>query len=201
MLPQETLLALVPGMGRSEDQKQLGLRPVTLAHIVALDFFRIDIDKPIARRQALLAAWLLTLDSAGVQQALSAEVSTKRTFTAWQKRVKLSPAHVINTVATALKEAFTTIVEHQKPQGTTENLVEQGLGWPLHFAEWYAAEYHTSIETALDVPLVRLFALEAAARRRNNIPFGGPDYYERHQIQEMKKLRQELHKRKEQNHG
>ncbi len=179
----------------------LGLRPVALAHIVAFDFFRIDIEKPIERQQAQLAAWLLTLDGTGVRQALVDQTNTMRTFKAWQKRVRVHPTRIINAVATTLKEAFATIVEHQKPKGKTENITEQGLGWPLHFAEWYAAEYHTSTEAALEVPLVRLFALEAAARHRNNIPFGGPDYYERHQLKAMKKQLQELKAQKEENHG
>ena len=91
------------------------------------------------------------------------------------KRARVGLKELSNAVEGILNASFSTHIPPMQDKDAPAQLTPSGLGWPLILAEWLCAEYGWTFEHAIDIPLPRVFALQAAARVRH----GGPDYVER----------------------
>lgn len=200
-MPFETIAALFPCVQHGEiEDGAIALRPVTLAHIAAMETLGIDLDSDVKAGNSLIAAWVLTQDVDDVLRCVNDIEHTQRVFARWVRRTRfktllhgkdLDPERVANAVNRHLTSAFSTIVESAK-EGDTQNFLRTGLGWVLELAEWYAHEYAQTIDNALREPISRVFALIACARQRNGGKHGGPDYFERVEMDGVKRRLAEL---------
>ena len=95
------------------------------------------------------------------------------------KRARVGLKELSNAVEGILNASFSTHIPPMQDKDAPAQLTPSGLGWPLILAEWLCAEYGWTFEHAIDIPLPRVFALQAAARVRHGGKHGGPDYVER----------------------
>lgn len=174
------------------------LRPMTLLHATAMEAFGVDLDqREIGGDQMLIAAWILTLTPEGLRREMARIEGGEATrdFEEWARDVRDTPDAVSASVNRAINLAFNNCVPG--PKGDKPNLLSDGLpqgcGWTIEIAEALAAEYGAPFDRAMETPMASAFAMLACARRRNEIPNGGPDYYDRIRIKRMhdEKLRRQ----------
>jgi len=161
----------------------VAVEPLTLRRAVALDAFGIDAadseGADVGKGNALRALWILGLDACSLASAVANPQAAARDFAAWTEAEgsNVLSEDAADAVRSVLRLAWRGYVPAKS--GKTMSFGPTGYGWPLVFAEAFAAEYGTTLDEALDVPMCRLFAMIACARRRNGGEDGGPDYYDR----------------------
>lgn len=171
MLPLESTNAVFPPA-----------RAVTLAQAAALAVFGIDAAScNIPEEKGFMAFWILEADPAALARAVEGDVPA---FSVFAKSIGRTAAECAAEASRRLAVAFEAFVPCDCAGRETVRV--SGVGWHLELAEWAMHEYGLDFEAAANMPLCRLFALNAAARRRNGLNFGGPDYYEREAVKELK---------------
>ena len=179
--PRENLLAAFPP---SRTAGNVTLRPLTLAGMARLGAEGVDCGAAVPRDKALRAAFIL---SGGRDDARPSHGD--RDWRRFLKRTRCGLQQLLNAVEATLNDAFATYV---KPLGKAADQVEaavaapRGLGAPLELAEWLCAEYGWSWREALETPVATVYALAAAAHKRNGGKFAGMDYCQRQYAQDVK---------------
>lgn len=148
----------------------VSLRPLTLGDVVVLESAGISLTEDLTVGNALMVANLLIADSFKLP---------------WKFRIRCTLKQRLNAVSKALQTAFNALVPSQRC-AKVESLMPTGYGWPLEMVEMMMHEYHMCFEEASQVPLARAFALAACARVRKGGKPGGPDYFERVTMKELK---------------
>ena len=182
MLPFETKLALFPrralvvrlGMFRS-----IRLHPVTLGRAAVMEMFDCGLlNGRLNASQALLAAWILSVDEDRIADIANGNMVGGASFV---RRLGGSVAKVAHAVNVLVGEAMLPFIPPKKEDGVIE--VDDGLpkgnGWPLEIAEALCAHYGWSFDYAMKIEVQRALALIAVSRQRNGGGSGGPDYYDR----------------------
>lgn len=201
MLPVETIQSVFPpsaeirgvryAAGFIPVRVSVRLRPITLLHATAMEAFGVSLDaQEIPAEQAMLAAWILSLDVEQVRDAIAHD--STRDFLRWTERITEAPGEIVRIVNAVVNVAFSTCVPGKRADGPNITNLQGpgGYGWPLETASALAAEFGMTVDQALETPIVRAFGLLACARIRNGGEAGGPDYYERI-------VCREIHERKE----
>lgn len=188
MLPEETILAVFPS---SVKCVKTTLRPMTLYHIVAMEALKIPFDN-VTKENAIITAWLLSLKPQELPRIVGGgscnlhSTAMKR----WAQKYSVGKDAAYASVAETLRLGFLTFVPRANGGNTEVQLKLRGYGWCLELAESLMSRYHISLEDALSMPLCRLFALLAVGNAANGCG-GGPDYYERIDILNIKRARVE----------
>lgn len=208
MLPIETISAVFPHFGKIKMARyHLGifpgrtfavLRPMTLMHAVAMEAFGVDLDqKEIDGDRMLIAAWILALTPEELRQEMAKIEGggALLDFERWAKCVRDTPDAISASVNRAVNLAFLNCVpgpKSDKPNILSDGM-PQGCGWPIEIAEALSSEYGLPFDRAVETPMASAFAMIACARRRNEVPNGGPDYYDRIRVKRMheEKLRRQ----------
>ena len=151
----------------------IALRPLTLADVAVLARAGIDILSPLAPGDAQVVFALL----AGPFRASIASPAFMRLRSTARQRME--------AVARALDIAFRNAVPGHS-EGETVVFMPRGYGWPLEIAERLMHEYGMSFDEAASMPLVRVYSLLAVARIRGGGKAGGPDYFDRANIAQLK---------------
>lgn len=86
------------------------------------------------------------------------------------------PDVLIEALTRRVQEAFLP-VPRDLPDDAEFN--PPGCGWLLALVEALMADYHLSLDQALDMPLSAAFCLRAAAAERSGAPLPGPSFAER----------------------
>ena len=177
-LPVETIDALFVA---DERVGNAVLRPATLAHLAAMDALGVGVCGLVARKDALLAAWVLTLDYAGCVRAVRDEKWTLAAFKAWVAKCGCTADECFLAVNAVVAHAASTYVPGAGGEGDGGSVYStpHGFGWPLEVAEFLCHEYGWDFARAMDEPLVRVYGLVNCARQRNGGRNGDFDYYER----------------------
>lgn len=177
-LPVETLDALFVADERIGNAI---LRPATLAHLVAMDaLLGIGIGGLILRKDALLAAWILTLDYPGCVRAVRDDKWTLAAFKEWVAKCGCTADECFLSANAILANATSTYVPGAGGEsGEAVYSTPHGFGYPLEIAEFLCHEYGWDFARALDEPLVRIYGLVNCARQRNGGKNGDFDYFER----------------------
>ena len=192
MLPPETILAAFPhsanvAIALAPCKRVLRLEPMTLAHAIALEAWGCDLGKELDDAHALIAAWFLVKPASVLQEVMSDINTAGEEAQKWIREKNKCVARIATAVNRHIASAFGTFVP---PASESEQLYEnspRGYGWPLEVAEALCGEYGWKFGDALATPVATALALVSVARQRNGGKAGGPDYYERIQIAEMKK--------------
>ena len=190
MLPEETILAAFPS---SVVCGKTTLRPMTLLHIMAMEAMGIAYDA-LKKDTALLAAWLLSKKPCELAEIVSPRSGVDATsgvvgeMTAWMKKAKVGKGAALESVAEAMRIAFLPYVPRANGGKHEIQLSMRGYGWPLELAELMMSRYRMTFDEAVGMPMSRLFALMAIGNAANGCG-GGPDYYERQQIINIKRAK------------
>ena len=161
-LPIENVIAAFPPSVKAGN---VTLRPLSIGSWIRLAEIGIDVMKtPVPKDKIFLTAFVL-----------SGAKDLKR----FLKRARVGLKELSNAVEEILNASFSTHIPPMQDKDAPAQLTPSGLGWPLVLAEWLCAEYGWTFEHAIDIPLPRVFALQAAARVRHGGKHGGPDYVER----------------------
>ena len=190
MLPFETKLALFPrralvvrlGMFRS-----IRLHPVTLGRAAVMEMFDCGLlNGRLNASQALLAAWILSVDEDRVADIANGNMAGGSSFV---KRLGGSVAKVAHAVNVLVGEAMLPFIPPKKEDGAVEidDGLPKGNGWPLEIAEALCAHYGWGFDEVLRIEVQKALALIAVSRQRNSGGSGGPDYYDRIRIERWKK--------------
>lgn len=190
MLPVETVLALFPEgrtVKRRWPRRAIRLRPMTLAHAAAMEAQGCGIlDGFLRDADALMAAWVLTLDYGRTVRAANGDLGGMMAFAKGCKGVL---AEVCVAVNMAVADALKPFVPAKGDGGV--NVLKDGLpngyGWPLEVAEALCSRYGWDFDKALRVPLARALALMAVGRANAGCEAGGPDYYNRIRLERWKR--------------
>lgn len=198
MLPVETINALFASpvkVGKTT------LKPVTLAHIAAFAALGITNDSGIDVEHALLASWLLTMDSDGLAVVVNGGGTDG--FEDWTRRTNPDAYELFPVVNRMLLEAYSTFVPGQDDGKQAESVFSTptGFGYSLEFAELLCHEYGWDFHRAINTPLVLANGLVCCARKRNGGKNAGPDYYERIQLGEAKAAMDAMRKAQEAKNG
>ncbi len=183
MLPIETISAVFPSsarLGRTE------IGPTTIYHAAALEALGVELSRRIPREQALLAAWVMSLDGRGCAKAVNGNGA--RAMARWLKDNAVTEDKAFPVVNALVEEGFASFVAGKTEKNEINLGIERGFGWPLEIAECIAAEHSIDLEQALETPLCRAGAIIACARQRN----GGEsvmDYFEKRVIERMRAMR------------
>ena len=177
MLPVETLEALFPS---SASVGKLTVGPMTAGHIAMLDTLDVDFGKPLTNEKTILAAWVLSLKGDEVRSLMGDPERLTDAFKAWCGKHDPEADKLIEAVSKTVIAAYSTFVPPKGEDGC-ETLYEtpRGYGSPLELCEAFCSEYGLSFDAAMDMPISRMNAMVACARKRNGVESGGPDYYER----------------------
>lgn len=168
MIPRENVVAAFPS---SVKVGNITLMPLTLGGVIRLAAEGIDLSHRVDRESLFKAAYILS------RPASEASSEGYRLFL---KHLRVGLDQLSSGMESLLNEAFETYIKPSKEQNSRapQHLTPHGLGWPLEYAEWLMSEYAISFEEALNMPLARVYALEAAARQRNGGKHAGLDYLE-----------------------
>ena len=166
--PIENALAADPP---SERAGNVTLRPLTLRGAIRLAAEGIDVGRRVPDDMLFPAAFVL-----------SGETDRRR----FVRRARCGLAELSAAVERVLDTAFSTFIKPQKAANGTVSLTPSGIGWPLEYAEWLCAEYGWGWQTALDTPVVTVYALSAACRQRNGGKHAGFDYIQRRYNEDVK---------------
>lgn len=190
MLPEETIAAVFPpsvGCGSAR------IGPATMAHIAALEALGIRYDR-LTEETAPVAAWLLSLAPPRLAEVVHGDGSGAA-MGCWMSRNGIGRGDALAAAAKCLDAAFAAYVPRANGEGKTEvRLRPRGYGWPVEVAEAMMSRYRMTFGEAMSEPLCRVFALMAAADAAEGNG-GGPDYYERMQIADMRRMRVEALRR------
>lgn len=190
MLPFETKLALFPrralvvrlGMFRS-----IRLHPVTLGRAAVMEMFDCGLlNGRLNASQALLAAWILSVDEDRVADIANGDIAGGASFV---KGLGGSVAKVTYAVNVLVGEAMLPFIPPKKEDGAVEidDGLPKGNGWPLEITEALCAHYGWGFDEVLRIEVQKALALIAVSRQRNSGGSGGPDYYDRIRIERWKK--------------
>ena len=190
MLPFETRLALFPrralvvrlGMFRS-----IRLHPVTLGRAAVMEMFDCGLlNGRLNASQALLAAWILSVDEDRVADIANGDMAGGSSFV---KSLGGSVAKVTHAVNVLVGEAMLPFIPPKKEDGAVEidDGLPKGNGWPLEITEALCAHYGWGFDEVLRIEVQKALALIAVSRQRNSGGSGGPDYYDRIRIERWKK--------------
>lgn len=190
MLPFETKLALFPrralvvrlGMFRS-----IRLHPVTLGRAAVMEMFDCGLlNGRLNASQALLAAWILSVDEDRVADIANGDMAGGSSFV---KSLGGSVAKVTHAVNVLVGEAMLPFIPPKKEDGAVEidDGLPKGNGWPLEITEALCANYGWGFDEVLRIEVQKALALIAVSRQRNGGGSGGPDYYDRIRIEQWKK--------------
>ena len=190
MLPFETRLALFPRdriTVRLGAFRRLSLHPVTLERAAAMEMMDCGLlNGSLNSSQALMAAWLLSMDRAGVAQAVRGDVHKGIRFVRRLKGHVSKVAHAVNALLGESMAPFVPPKSEGKSVAVDDGL-PHGFGWPLEIAEALCAMYGWSFDAALQTEVQRALALLAVGRKRRGGEMGGPDYYDRIRIERLER--------------
>lgn len=133
-LPVETLDALFVA---DERVGNAVLRPATLAHLAAMDALGVGVCGLVARKDALLAAWVLTLDYAGCVRAVRDEKWTLAAFKAWVAKCGCTADECFLAVNAVVAHAASTYVPGAGGEGDGGSVYStpHGFGLPQEVAD------------------------------------------------------------------
>ena len=182
MLPVETILALFPS---AVEVGGLTFRPLTLAHMAALETLGVDTRGSVTESQALLCGWILSMAPKDVIRMMCNGCKTDG-FEEWIDENNVDAAVALEGVRMCIRQGTVCFVPSKGGDGKSQTVrfnigadLESGFGWPLEIAECFAHEYSCSLDEAMCTPLSRIFGMLACGRQREGGEAGGPDYYER----------------------
>ena len=190
MLPFETKLALFPRRAldvRLGPFRRIRLHPVTIGRAAAMEMFDCGLlNGKLNASQALLAAWILSVDEDRVADIANGNVAGGASFV---KRLGGSVAKVAHAVNVLVGEAMLPFIPPKKEDGAAEidDGLPKGNGWPLEIAEALCAHYGWPVDYVMGMEVQRALAFIAVSRQRNSGGSGGPDYYDRIRIERWKK--------------
>lgn len=193
MLPFETILAVSPPSAEVKIGifRKLRLRPMTLTHAVAMYTFGCDIDHELDKPQALIGAWILAQDEKELYRKLVDGLSNRaiKKISSFIRRCALKADDILTAVNRQIEIGFKTYVPPKRTAEGAQILQSenQGYGWPLEMAEHLCGEYGWSFEDAMNTPVAQVMALVSVGRIRIGGEAGGPDYWQRREIEELKK--------------
>ena len=156
------------------------LRPLTLGDVAILARAGIDILEPLVSGEAEVVFSLLA-DGRDPARPFRKPTFMRLRCTAQQRRA---------AVARALDIAFRNAVPGHV-EGKRKVFLQTGYGWPLEMAERLMHEYGITFDEAAAMPMVRVYSLLACARIRGGGKAGGPDYWERESLAELKGIGKE----------
>ena len=190
MLPFETRLALFPRRAlvvRFGLFRRIRLHPVTIGRAAAMELFGCGLlNGRLNASQALLAAWILSVDEDRVADIANGDMVGGASFV---KSLGGSVAKVTHAVNVLVGEAMLPFIPPKAEEGVVE-LIDDGLpkgnGWPLEIAEAICAHYGWNFDEVMNIEVQRALALIAVGRQRNGGGSGGPDYYDRIRIERWK---------------
>lgn len=193
MLPVETVLAVFPSSAvvcKVGLFKTLRLLPMTLAHAVALEVFGCDLNSDLDEPHALIAAWVLSQTPGELKEIISGQIRMTRGLVRFVKGLEKHVVKVRDAVNSHIRTAFFTYVPGKKQNDGTQlySSGQKGFGWPLEVAECLCGAYGWDFDYTMSVPMTRALALLTVYRNRNGGENGGPDYYERIDIANLKKI-------------
>ena len=160
----------------------------TLYHAVALEMLGIDpFGGDIDAANAWCAAFVLSKSPSEVRNFMSSGMPDMDKVKEWVDKCGVGVSEIVSAVRSALRSASVTYVP-----GKSKNagqVVPSGFGWPLEMAESLCHEYRMTFDEAMSMPTCRAFALMACCRARNSGEAGGPDYYGRLFLKQLKELK------------
>ena len=175
IIPIENRIAAFPPSVRAGN---VVLRPLTIGGAIRLAAIGVDVTKtPVPRDRLFAAAFVLSGEGKN-GEAISRSLDQKR-YLRFLRRARCGLKELANAVEEVINAAFSTHIPPRPDDRAPQSFTPSGLGWPLVLAEAMCAEYGMGFDAALEMPLCRVFALQAAARIRNGGEHGGPDYIER----------------------
>lgn len=195
MLPFETILAVSPPSAEVKLGlfRTLRLRPMTLTHAVAMEAFGCSLDGNLDDSHSLIAAWILSRDSRELTDVIidSAKPAAARRMVRFVRAVAKKTRDVRDAVNRHVEISFKTYVQGRRADRGSQLMASgpEGFGWPLEIAEHLCGEYGWSFDQAMNVPVARALALVSVGRIRLGGESGGPDYYQRIEIENLKKSR------------
>lgn len=182
MLPVETVLAVFPA---TVAVGKITLRPLTVAHVMAMEMLGIEIDGAVNDSQVFIAAWLMSKPPDEVCGMMEGAGISTEEFGRWMAATAPEIKDAVTAVRRVIGQAYQPFVPGEsKSQNVSKE--PQGYGWPLEIAEAFVGEYGVTFEEAITTPLSRMFGMMACCRVRNGGKPGGPDYYERKFVEQMK---------------
>lgn len=190
MLPFETKLALFPRRAlvvRLGPFRRIRLHPVTIGRAAVMEMFDCGLlNGRLNASQALLAAWILSVDEDRVADIANGNMAGGASFV---KRLGGSVAKVTHAVNVLVGEAMLPFIPPKKEDGAVEidDGLPKGNGWPLEITEALCAHYGWGFDEVLRIEVQKALALIAVSRQRNSGGSGGPDYYDRIRIERWKK--------------
>lgn len=179
MIPIETSLSLYPRVVAEE----YNLRPLSLCHITAMETIGIDTGREIGGENAVLCAWILSMTYKEIHNVLFNPELAGKQMAVWSQKIK-SIEKLKAYINEIFSVAFLPFVASKG--GNSSSLMPTGYGWPLEMAELMCHSYGWSIEYVMDLPLSTVFGFAACARNRVGGAAGGPDYYERIVVRNIK---------------
>lgn len=166
--PVENVIAAFPP---SVKVGNVTLKPLTLGGAIRLAGYGIDTSARIPNDKLFTAAFVL-----------SGESDLKK----FLRRMRVGLQALANGVEEVLNTACMTYVKPVSNAPETPSPTPKGIGWPLVYAEWLCAEYGWTWDEAMDTPMVRVYALETAARERHGWKHAGLDYFQRKYRKDLK---------------
>lgn len=193
MLPIETVLAVFPPSAVACKVglfKTLRLLPTTLAHCVAMDTLGCDLNGPLDEPHSLIAAWVLSKKPEELNAIVNGKESSTKEIVKFAKRLEPYVIRVKEVVNKHIISAFVTYVPGKRENNGNSiySSGNKGFGWPLEIAECLCNAYGWDLDYALSIPMTRSLALLSVCRYRNGGENGGPDYYERQDIENLKRI-------------
>ena len=165
----------------------ISVGPMTLGHAAMLDYLGVDLADRIDANSILIAAWVLSLTGDDLRRAMAERSGILAAFEKWCKGRRKSAARIAKAIISIVEEAYSTFVP-PKREGDVSRSLPSGYGYPLEVCELLCAEYGMPFSEAMDVPMARVYAMLACARARHGGEAGGPDYYERRMLRDIKSL-------------
>ena len=160
----------------------------TLYHAVALEMLGIDpFGGDIDAANAWCAAFVLSKSPSEIRDFMSSGSPDMEAVKEWIDKCGVGVSEMVSAVRSTLRSASVTYVPGKSKDAG--QVMPSGFGWPLEMAESICHEYGISFDEAMSVPTCRAFAMMACCRARNGGEAGGPDYYARvlvNQIRAMK---------------
>ena len=182
IFPVETIAAFFPPRSKVGG---IQFYPVTFYHVAMMAALDIDINAPITDNSKIItAAWILSYEriKPDLIEPKTADSEMSNFFSIASLLDMDELRGVINGL---IASAFNTYIPSNGAQ--TENIRRVGNGWILELAEAISAEHGRPFFEVAQMPICTAFALAACARIRNGGENGGPSYWERMEIEDIKK--------------
>lgn len=164
-----------------------------MAHVAAMEALGISYGG-MTEGTAPLAAYVLSLQPDALAEVVGGGESVASAAGAWMRRNGIGRREALSAAAECLSAAFSAYVPKSDGGRNEVRLKPRGYGWPVEVAETLMHRYGMSFREAMAEPLCRVFALMAAADAAEGCG-GGPDYYERMQIAEIRRAKVEALRR------